>query len=891
MRSIFALRLRTRLALMALIAVLPALVVIAYTQTLAYRSARQRAIEDALHLGRLAAGQQGFIVDEARLVTDTLARLPVLRSNNTQACEELLRRILTGHPAFIGMGTVDPHGSTVCSSSGSKFQNSQREWFQRAVLTGTAAVGVFQISPVTGTPSIVVAQPMLEASGSVERVAFTGVDLRHLQRLVSALKLPRGATLTIVDRNHTVLARSPDSTQWLGKRSPDVPTHLHFVENSEEVGEAIGRDGISRLYATVPVHAGVATGLYVTMSVEHTVAFAEANHLLHQQLWLLAFLSVAAITTGWFCGGVFVVRPLDKLKALLERLAAGQFGERTHPAKWLPGLHELGDAVNATATALETRERERQHSDERYREMFMSNLMGAWIATADGKLIACNPAFASMFGFDSVEDTLGMDLVSIYENPGEREEFLHLLSVSRRVDNRETTFRRRDGKRLHVIQTAVGVFSDTSDLIEIRGYLIDATERKQLEDQLRQSQKLEAVGRLAGGVAHDFNNLLMAILGYCDSLVVDPTLSSSTRADVEEIQKAGQSAASLTHQLLAFSRRQILQPRVLHLKDVITHIESLLRRVIGEDIVLVKRIDEGLGLVRADPGQIEQIMMNLAVNARDAMPSGGDLIIEARNSELDDAYVAHHPGSSPGPHVMLAITDTGTGMTDEVRARLFEPFFTTKEPGKGTGLGLATVYGIVKQSGGSIWVYSEPGRGTSFKVYLPMVMERGADEPVPATDEVKDGRETILVVEDQALVRSLIRKTLSTHGYVVLEAANGQEALHVLGQHEGAVDLLLSDVVMPIMTGPELVERVRHGYPDMCVVYMSGYTNDAVVLSGGITSGTPFLQKPFTSQAILRTVRSVLDARADGSPAQRVDGHLTPEDLGARISSAATISR
>jgi two-component system, cell cycle sensor histidine kinase and response regulator CckA len=874
---------------MALIAVLPALVVIAYVQTLAYRSARQRAIEDALHLGRLAASQQGFIVDEARLVTDTLARLPVLRSNDSRACEELLRSILSGHPAFIGIGAVDPHGSTVCTSSGSKFQNSQREWFQRAVLTGTAAVGVFQISPVTGTPSIVVAQPMPGTSGSVERIAFASVDLRHLQRLVSALKLPPGATLTIVDRNHTVLARSPDSAQWLGKLSPDVPTQLQFVENSEEVGDAVGRDGISRLYATVPVHAGVATDLYVTMSVEHSVAFGEANHLLSQQLWLVAFLSLAAIATGWIGGRTFVLRPLEKLKTSLESLAAGHFGERAE-ATAVPGLHELGDAINAMATALETRERERQRSDERYREMFMSNLMGAWIAAADGKLIACNPAFASMFGFDSVEGTLGMDLVSIYDNPGEREEFLHLLSVTRRVDNRETTFRRPDGKRLHVIQTAVGVFNDAGDLIEIRGYLIDATERKQLEDQLRQSQKLEAVGRLAGGVAHDFNNLLMAILGYCESLLVDPALTRSTRADVEEIHKAGQSAASLTHQLLAFSRRQILQPRVLHLKDVVARVESLLRRVIGEDIVLVKRIDERLGLVRADPGQIEQIMMNLAVNARDAMPNGGDLIIEARNTQLDDTYVAQHPGSSPGPHVMLAITDTGTGMTEEIRARLFEPFFTTKEPGKGTGLGLATVYGIVKQSGGSIWVYSEPDRGTSFKVYLPIVTERIAEEPAPAIDEVKGGRETILVVEDQALVRSLIRKTLATYGYVVLEAANGQEALHVLGQHQGAIDLLLSDVVMPIMTGPELVERVRHGYPDMCVMYMSGYTNDTVVLSGGITSGTPFLQKPFTSQAILRAVRSVLDARAQATPPQRVGGRLTAEDSGSRISAATTIS-
>ena len=846
---------------MALIAVLPALVVIAYTQAIAYQNARERAIEDALQIARLAASQQAFIIDEARLVTDTLTRLPVLRSDNARACNELLRRILSGHPAFTGIGAVDPYGSTVCSSTGSKFPASQREWFQRVVLTATAAVGVFQISPLTGTPIIMVAQPMLGAYGSVERVAFAAVDLDHVQRLVSALKLPPGATLTIVDRNHTVLARYPDSAQWVGKVSTEVQTQI--VADAEKVGDVLGRDGVSRLYATVPIHAGLETDLYVTMSVEQAVAFAEANRLLRQQLWLFAFLSVAAIAIGWVGGGAFVVRPFDNLKTLLERLAAGHFGERAHPTKWLPGLHELGDAVNATATALETRERDRQHSDERYREMFMSNLMGAWVATVDGRVIACNPAFASMFGFESVDEALTLDLLSIYHTADERKEFLDLLRDRRRVDNRETTFRRPDGKPLHVIQTAVGVFDETGGLIEIRGYLIDATERKQLEDQLRQSQKLEAVGRLAGGVAHDFNNLLTAILGYCDLTLRQMNPGTSTRADVEEIQKAGQSAAALTHQLLAFSRRQILQPRVLDLNDVVNRVESLLRRVIGEDIVLVKRIQEGLGLVRADPGQVEQIMMNLAVNARDAMPKGGDLIIEARNTDLDEAYVAQHPGSSAGPHVMLAITDTGIGMTDEIRDRIFEPFFTTKEAGKGTGLGLATVYGIVKQSGGSIWVYSEPGRGTSFKVYFPTVDAPAAGSPTRNVIEIRGGSETVLVVEDQQQVRSLIRKTLSTSGYVVLEAANGREALQVLDRHTGRVDLVLSDVVMPTMTGPELVERIRSAYPKISVVYMSGYTDETVVLSGVVTSGTPFVQKPFTSQGILKAIRGVLDARAD----------------------------
>ena len=387
------------------------------------------------------------------------------------------------------------------------------------------------------------------------------------------------------------------------------------------------------------------------------------------------------------------------------------------------------------------------------------------------------------------------------------------------------------------------------------------TEHLKLEAQFRQAVKMEAVGRLAGGIAHDFNNLLTAILGYSEIAIENPDLPPQARQDIEEVRRAAESAARLTSQLLAFSRRQILQPKILDLSQDISRMGSMLHRLIGEDIQLATSLMPDVGLVRADPGQVDQIIMNLVVNARDAMPDGGHLTIETANVELDDAFVADHHGASTGPHVMIAVSDTGGGMSEDVQQRVFEPFFTTKSQGKGTGLGLATVYGIVKQSEGSIWVYSEVGRGTTFKVYLPRViaehpLEVSADRAV----EQRSGSETILMVEDQESVRTVTKTVLERCGYAVLEAENGPQALKLSGEHSGSIDLLLTDVVMPHMSGRELAQTLAEKCPHLRVLYTSGYTDDAVLRHGVLAPGVAFLQKPFTASGLALKVRQVLDA-------------------------------
>jgi len=385
-------------------------------------------------------------------------------------------------------------------------------------------------------------------------------------------------------------------------------------------------------------------------------------------------------------------------------------------------------------------------------------------------------------------------------------------------------------------------------------------ERAAIQDQFRQSQKMEAIGSLAGGVAHDFNNLLTIIKGYGQLSLMELKEGDPLKANIEEVLKAAERAAGLTRQLLAFSRRQSLEMRVLDLNTTLRDLDKMLRRIIGEDIELVTLLADDLGTVKADPGQIEQVAMNLAVNARDAMQKGGKLTIETANVELDENYGRNHVAVKPGPYVMLSVSDTGVGMTPEVRDRVFEPFFTTKEKGKGTGLGLSTVYGIVKQSGGNIWVYSEPGKGTAFKIYLPRV-----DEPLEEAGEVvvqkelPAGGETILVVEDEEKVRQLTVRILTKNGYTVLEASHGGEASHICEQHKGPIHLMVMDVVMPGINGRELAKSLEPHHPEMKVLYMSGYTDNAIVHHGILEKGLNFIQKPFTMDGLIRKVREVLD--------------------------------
>jgi two-component system, cell cycle sensor histidine kinase and response regulator CckA len=501
-----------------------------------------------------------------------------------------------------------------------------------------------------------------------------------------------------------------------------------------------------------------------------------------------------------------------------------------------------------------------RQSERRFRDLVENTKYGIYHSTREGRFVDVNPALVRMLGYSSEEELLAVDLAAdVYGNPEDRARVLELGQQTGRISEAEVEWKRKDGRPITVRISGRALYDQAGQLVGTEGIIENVTEWRETEKQLRQAQKMEAVGRLSGGIAHDFNNLLTVIKGYSDILSGLRDQCEPYRHSVEQIRKAADRAASLTRQLLAFSRMQVLQPKVLDLNEAVLEMEKMLARLIGEHIEFVFVPDKSLGRTKADPGQIEQVIVNLAVNARDAMPHGGKLIIETRNIFLDGDYVLRHPPALAGEYVMLSVSDTGHGMDAETQSHIFEPFFTTKEQGKGTGLGLATVYGIVKQSGGYIWVYSEPGLGAAFKIYLPRVCEAPEiTRPIKSAVGVAGGTETLLLAEDQEDVRELMSDFLRKSGYTVLPATNGAEAMQIAERYDGPIHLLVTDVVMPKMGGRELAERLVGVRPQVKVLYLSGYSEYSAAPLDSKDWRDAFLQKPFAVEQLAGKIREVL---------------------------------
>jgi two-component system, cell cycle sensor histidine kinase and response regulator CckA len=612
---------------------------------------------------------------------------------------------------------------------------------------------------------------------------------------------------------------------------------------------------------------------HATESVElERVDTREAMHAaLTQKRW-------DVVVSDWSMPRFSARAALDLLKELNLDIpfviVSGTIGEEIAVEAMRAGAHDyvLKDKLSRLAPAVEreireakNREARRQANDAllaseaRYRRIVETTNQGVVLTDVSGRTTFVNGRMAEMLGV-SREAAQGVFILDFVARERRDEAERDLLRSREGAIQFETTLLRAGGAKVVALVDASPMYRTSGEYEGSFAMVMDVTQRRDLEAQLRQAQKMEAVGRLAGGIAHDFNNVLSVILSCSEIMLADLRPGDPLRDDVKEIHTAGTRAAELTRQLLMFSRQKVIEPRVVDLNGVLASMNKMLRRIVGEDVELVSVAGESLGHVRVDPGSIEQVIMNLAVNARDAMPEGGKLMMETANVVLDDDYAKSHVGAKPGAYVMLSVTDTGVGMDKATLGRIFEPFFTTKEKGRGTGLGLSTVFGIVQQSGGYIWVDSAPEVGTKFEIYLPRVdASADASRPQKVSTTLR-GSETILLVEDEEQVRSVARGILRRHGYTVLEARNAGEALLVCESHDGPLHLLLTDVVMPQMSGPELANRLRQLRPNLKVLCMSGYADDEAVHHGVRDASFAYLQKPITVDALTRKVRNLLDS-------------------------------
>jgi PAS domain S-box-containing protein len=685
------------------------------------------------------------------------------------------------------------------------------------------------------------------------RVAGTGVD--QIRALIGS--------------DATVMIGNADASIWtdLTTAIPGPPAGMPVGELAEYTSSADGRRWM-----------GVATPIgrtpwAVWVQVPHDVVVAPARALVFD----VALAALLIVALGAFVAWLIsnrVTAPIIEISGAAEGVAGGDYSRRVSVAR-RDELGSLALSFNSMATQVEAAAEElRAHAHEmeaanvelreselRYRQLVELS-PDAIVVHRDLQILFANQAGLTLAGVSSLSELAGrslLEFVPLDDVAGMEERAREVQEERHALPFIERRLLRPDGTPRSVESASTPFTHDGRNAV--LSIFRDITERRRLENRVRQSQKMEAVGQLAGGVAHDFNNLLTVIISYSGVVLSELPEDSPSRADVQEIAEAGARAAALTRQLLAVSRQQVLQPQVLDLNEIIADMERMLRRVLPADIRIVARLDPALGRTRADPGQLEQVLMNLAVNARDAMPDGGALLIETSNAELDDGDAQLHAGAGPGSYLLLTFTDTGCGMSAEQQRRAFDPFYTTKEPGQGTGLGLATVYGIVRQSGGHIGVYSEPGHGTVFRIYLPRVDAPAEARTRRETDITAGtrGAETILLVDDDAAVRAAARRILESAGYAVLMASNGIEALQVAGRDGLVIDLLLTDMVMPDMSGRELSARFLELHPGASTAFMSGYTEDVMLRQRVGPPGSVFIQKPFTPNSLTNALRGLLD--------------------------------
>jgi PAS domain S-box-containing protein len=865
--------LRGRLVLLVLLAMAPVFLVLVGSALVRRSSALAEGKSEALRAARAVAEREDRALEDASVVLEILARARELRRGTPAEAEALLADVQRRHPLFANLGVCREDGAFVASvlPVPPSISALDRSWFRRALETNSFAVGDYQVGRITGRPSVTAATVFPREDGT-RQVLFVAIDLARLHDDAGRAALPPGAHLRVLDPAGTVLVSWPPGQDGVGRPSPRGPVTDAVMSGRQ--GTVVGDDGTGtpRLFGYVPLDAGTGNAVaYLSVGLPEEAVAAAADRALLGGLFWMAVVAAGAVAAAWWFGGILVVRHVGNLEKAAARLGSGDLAVRVGPPYGSGEIGRLERSFDVMAEVLEAEIRGRRESEdalgrreELFRQMAETIEEVFWVSEPGERPIKyVSPAFERIWGIPAER---------LYENhalwveaihPGDRRRVVEAIARGEESGTYDETYRvvRPDTTTRWIRDRAFPVRDASGRIVRIFGIAEDVTKAKDLEQQFQQVQKMEAVGRLAAGIAHDFNNVLTVISLY--TRITADEADEPVKKNLQVVMDATDHAAALTRQLLAFSRKQVLAPEPLDLNDALKKTESMVRRLIGPGIELVTVPGRDLGKIHADPHQIQQVVMNLVVNARDAMPSGGRLTLEAYDVNVDAGYSESHLQQKPGPYVVLAVTDTGSGMDEETRLRIFEPFFTTKGEGKGTGLGLSTVYGIVRQSGGEIFVYSEKGVGTSFKMYFPRYEGPGKarEEAEAASSQAPIGPKTIVLVEDDGAIRRLVYALLRAQGHTVLVSASPAEALAELGKFEGHVDLLLTDVAMPGMDGFALAEKVRQARPGIPILFISGYPESTATWSGELPPGSAYLTKPFTPAGLQSRIHELLSRK------------------------------
>jgi two-component system cell cycle sensor histidine kinase/response regulator CckA len=835
--------LRAYLGVLLALFLVTALMSIAFVRGPQDRNATRLAQQDAQFSASLAAGGVSTAVAQLQSAVSRIATLPAVAVSFDRPDCAISADVIGpfGTPRF---DLVRADGSVVCSSA--PVAGARPTW---QVDSTKATPLTLLTDPVSRRLSAVSVAPVAGRGAVVATVDLTGLG----PALSSRFAGPQNVELLIVSPDGTtVIARSLEATRWVGASVNETP----FAAIADPVTRP-GVDGVTRIYGSATV---TGAGWIVYAGVDRDAALAVSREVARQQVGV-TLVGMLVLLVGTLVLYRLITKPLRRLDEAMGQGTSG-FVRGPVPPSGPTEIAALADRFNALVAAVRSEIAERGHAEEiahasekNYRLLFEGNPQPIFVYDLDTlAFLEVNEGAIRRYGYTrdefrskTIPDILTNDTIPL------------LSTVKTNPDLHPSgpwKHRLKDGTLIDVETTSIGLRYDGHDSRMV--VVQDLTEQKKLEGQLQQSQRLETVGQLAGGIAHDFNNLLAVILNYAD-FVAEELPEGQLKEDVAEIERAATRAADLTRQLLIFARREVANPQVLDVNTVVTGVEKLLRRTLGEDVKLDLSLAEALPAVRADAGQLEQVFLNLAVNARDAMPGGGHLVVETSCVEVDDVYVMTHPTVLPGRYLRLSVSDTGIGMTQDVVRRAFEPFFTTKPAGQGTGLGLATVYGIVKQAGGNIDLYSEPGLGTRVSIQLPAIDEPASVVVQPAAPEIELGRgRTVLLVEDESAVLFAAARILGAQGYTVLVRADPNDALKAIADAETPIDILVTDVVMPGLSGIDLARRARELRPGLPVLYTSGYSEELVVRRGAIPAGCSVVQKPFTRQGLLEAVGKAL---------------------------------